>query len=190
MRKLRVFNFVTLNGFFKGPNDDISWHRHGPEEDRFSAESLKAGSILLFGRVTYEMMANFWTTPMAAKNAPEVAAGMNSAEKIVFSRTLKKVDWKNTRVVKDNIVEEVEKMKRTGGKDLTVLGSGSIVTLFAEHGLIDEYEIMVDPVVIGAGTPIFNNIKQKLDLKLTATRTFKSGVVLLSYAPRHHQVTL
>jgi len=184
MRKLSAFNFITLNGFFKGLNGDISWHRHGGEESEFSAESLKSGNTLLFGRITYEMMAGYWTTPMAMQNTPEVAEGMNIADKIVFSKTLKKAEWKNTTLIRTNIVEEIKKIKKIQGTDMTILGSGSIITLFAEHGLIDEYSIMVDPVAIGEGTPIFNNIKHKLDLELTATRTFKSGVVLLNYRPK------
>ena len=108
---------------------------------------------------------------------------MNNADKIVFSRTLKKAEWTNTRLVKDNIVEEMKKMKQVPGKDMTLLGSGSILAQFAEHGLIDEYQIMVDPVVLGDGTPIMKSIKHKLDLRLIGTRTFKSGVVLLCYGP-------
>ncbi|MBI3606276.1 MAG: dihydrofolate reductase [Nitrospirae bacterium] len=183
MRKVTVFNFITLNGYFKGPNEDISWHNHGEEESKYSAESLKSGNTLLFGRVTYEMMASFWPTPMAIENFPIVAEGMNKAEKIVFSRTLKKVEWNNTKVVKDNVLEKIKKMKQMPGKDMTLLGSGSILTQFADEGLIDEYQIMVDPVVLGDGTPIFKGIKHKLDMKLTGTRTFKSGVVLLCYQP-------
>jgi dihydrofolate reductase len=183
MRKLFTFNFVTLNGFYKGPKGDISWHRHGAEENEYAAENLKSGNTLLFGRVTYELMASYWPTPIAIKNDPLVAEGMNNADKIVFSRTLKKVEWNNTRLVKDNIEEEIKKMKQQPGKDMTLLGSGSIVTQFAEQGLIDEYQIMVDPVVLGDGTPIFKNIKHKLDLQLTTARTFKSGVVLLCYRP-------
>jgi len=183
MRKVGVFNFITLNGYFKGPKGDISWHKHGAEENEYAVEMLKAGSTLLFGRVTYEMMASYWPTPIAIKNDPIMAGGMNNADKIVFSRTLKKVEWNNTRLVTDNIAEEIQKMKRMPGKDMTLLGSGTIVNQFAEQGLIDEYQIMVDPVVIGDGTPIFKDIKHKLDLKLTATRTFKSGVVLLCYQP-------
>jgi len=183
MRKVSVFNFVTLDGYFKGPEGDLSWHRHGAEENAFAAEGLKSGNTLLFGRVTYEMMASYWPTPIAMQHDPIVAEGMNKADKIVFSRTLKKAGWNNTRLVEDNIVEEIMKMKRMPGKDMTLLGSGSIVTLFAEQGLLDEYQIMVDPVVLGRGTPIFKGIKHKLDLKLIATRTFKSGVVLLSYQP-------
>ncbi len=183
MRRVTVFNFVTLNGFFKGPNEDTSWHKHGEEESEFSAESLKSGNTLLFGRVTYEKMASFWPTPMAIEQFPVVAEGMNKAEKIVFSRTLKKVEWSNTRVVKGNIVEEVKKMKQMPGKDMTLLGSGSILTQFAEQGLIDEYQIMVNPVALGDGTPIFKGIKHNLNLKLTTTRTFRNGIVLLCYQP-------
>jgi dihydrofolate reductase len=183
MGKLVAFNFVTLNGYFKGPDGDISWHRHGAEENEYGAEMLKAGSTLIFGRVTYEMMASYWLTPLAINEAPIVAEGMNRAEKIVFSRTLEKADWSNTRLVKDNIVEEIRKMKQTPGKDLALLGSGSILTQLADQGLIDEFQIMVDPVVLGDGTPIFHGIRHKLDLKLIRTRVFKSGVVLLSYRP-------
>jgi dihydrofolate reductase len=184
MGRLSVFNFVTLNGFFEGPKGDISWHRHGAEENAYAVDGLKSGSTLLFGRVTYEMMAGYWPTPLAMKNDPVVAEGMNNAEKIVFSRTLKKVEWSNTRLVKDNIAEEVKKLKQEPGKNMTVLGSGSIVTQLAQLGLIDEYQIMVDPVLLGDGTPIFKGIKQTLNLKLTATKTFRSGVILLSYEPK------
>ena len=183
MSRVTVFNFVTLNGYFEGPKGDTSWHVHGAEESEYAVEMLKSGDTLLFGRVTYEFMASYWPTPDAIKNAPIVADGMNKADKIVFSRTLKKVEWNNTRLVKDNIEEEMKKMKQMPGKNMTLLGSGSIVTQFAEQGLIDEYQIMVDPVVLGDGTPIFKNMKHKLELKLTRTRTFKSGVVLLCYQP-------
>lgn len=142
---------------------------------------LGSGGTLLFGRVTYEMMAGYWASPEAKKNDPIVAEGMNKADKVVFSRTLKKAEWNNTRLAKGDPGEEVRKMKQMSGKDMAVLGSGSIVTQLAELGLIDEFQIMVDPVVLGDGTPLLQGIKHKLDLKLTGTRAFKSGVVLLSY---------
>ena len=183
MRRLSSFIFVTLNGYSHGPKGDISWHRHGAEENAYAAESLRSGATLLFGRVTYEMMASYWPTPLALTNDPIVAKGMNDAEKVVFSRRMRKAAWNNTTLVKKNIVEEIRKMKQMPGKNMTILGSGSIVTLFAEAGLIDEYQIMLDPVAIGKGTPIFKNIKQTLDLRLTSTKTFKSGVVLLCYQP-------
>jgi dihydrofolate reductase len=184
MRKLGIFNFTTLNGLYKGLNEEINWHVHGPEEQQYSIEGLRSESMLLFGRVTYQMMVSYWTTPMAQKDSPIVAEGMNKAEKIVFSRTLKTADWNNTRVMNGNIVEEIKKLKQTPGKDMTILGSGSIVTLFAEYNLIDEYMIMIDPVAIGEGVSIFKGIKHPLNLKLTSTKTFKSGVVLLCYEPK------
>ena len=142
---------------------------------------LKSGNTLLFGRVTHEQMVSYWPTPAAIKNNPILAERMNSAEKIVFSKKLKKVEWNNTRLMKNNIEKEIKKMKQLPGKDMTLLGSGSILTQFAERGLIDEYQFMVDPVVIANGTSTFKGIKHKLDLKLITTRTFKSGVVLLCY---------
>ena len=183
MGKLRAFTFVTLNGYFEGPKRDIAWHRHGEEESAYSAESLESGDTLLFGRVTYELMASYWPTPMAIQNDPVVAEGMNNADKIVFSRTLKKVAWNNTRLVKSGIEKEVKKLKQMPGKNMTLLGSGSILARFAEQDLIDEFQIMVDPVALGDGTPLFKNIKHRLNLKLTGTRAFRSGAVLLCYQP-------
>lgn len=187
MRKLTAFSFITLNGYFKGPGGDIGWHRHGEEEAEYSAEGLRSGNTLLFGRVTYQMMAGYWPSAEAIKLYPVVAEGMNGADKIVFSRTLKKAEWHNTTLMSGNIVEEIERMKRTTGNDMTILGSGSIISQCAEHGLIDEYQIMVDPVALGDGTPLFKGIDRKLDLRLIETRTFKSSAVLLSYQSRSIQ---
>lgn len=183
MAKLFAFNFLTLNGFFKGTNEDISWHRHEKEQNEFAAENLQAaGNILLFGRVTYEMMAGYWPTPAAMEHDPFMAERMNTARKIVFSKTLKSANWNNTTLMKDNIEEEVLLLKKQD-KDMAILGSGTIITQFAEQGLIDEYHIMIDPVAIGKGTCMFQNINQKLQLELVSTRTFKSGAVLLCYRP-------
>ncbi len=182
MRKLTVFNFITLNGYFEGPQKgDTSWHKHGAEESDYALNMLKLSHTLLFGRVTYNHMKSYWPTQMAAQQMPEMANGMNSAEKIVFSNTLKKADWNNTRVMSGNIVKEIEKLRQTPGRDMTILGSGSIVSLFAEKGLVDEYRIMLDPVALGSGTPIFKDIKNELSLKLTNVQQFKTGVVLLEY---------
>ena len=183
MGKVSAFNFVTLDGYFEGPKRDISWHKHDADGTAYAVEGLKSGNALLFGRVTYELMASYWPTPIAIQNDPVVAEGMNKAEKIVFSRTLKKVGWNNTRLVRDNIGREIGNLKKTSRKDMTLLGSGSILTQLAQEGLIDEFQFMVDPVALGDGTPIFKNIKHRLNLKLTSTRTFKNGTVLLCYQP-------
>jgi dihydrofolate reductase len=181
MKKLRMFNFITLNGFYKDIANDIGWHTHGVEESDFSNEMLKQNNILLFGRVTYQMMAAFWPTDMAINSMPQVAHRMNDAEKIVFSKTLKKADWKNTTIIEEDIIEKVKRIKQTAHKDLTILGSGSIVNQFAEAGLIDTYQLLLDPIAIGKGTPLFHDIKQHLNLSLVDTRVFKSGSVLLTY---------
>ena len=183
MPTLSVFNLISIDGYFKGPNGDISWHNHDAETSKFAVESLKAGNILLFGRLTYELMAGYWPTPFARQNDPVVAEGMNNAEKIVFSRTLKSADWHNTRLVNENIAQEVGKLKRQAGKNLTLLGSGSIVTQLAQEGLIDEYQLMIDPVVLGQGTPLFQGLKRRMNLALASTRAFKNGNVLLCYRP-------
>ena len=181
MRKLTAYNFLTLNGFYKGPNEDTNWHTHGEEEARYSEESLAQGNTLLFGRKTYEMMVSFWPTPQARELFPKVAEGMNNAEKIVFSRTLFEPEWENTQVISGDIVDQIHELKRSPGKDMTILGSGSIISLFTDHNLIDEYQFMIDPVAIPDGTPVFINIKQNLDLQLTSSKIFNSGVVLLHY---------
>ncbi len=184
MAQLTVFNFITVNGAYKGPGGDIQWHRHGAEEQEYAATGANSPSTLLFGRKTYQMMASWWPTPMALQSMPDVARGMNASQKIVFSRTLKKAAWENTRLIATDPVRAIKRMKKDGKDPLTILGSGSIVTLCAEHGLIDEYQIMVDPVLIGSGTPIAKALTHHVDLRLVSHRVFTSGVVLLRYQPR------
>lgn len=182
MRKLGVFNLVTLDGYIAGPGGDISWHRVDEEFQAHAEKISNAGNTLLFGRVTYELMAGYWPTPAALKDDPVVAQGMNSAPKIVFSRTLDKADWANTRLVKDNLLEEVRRLKQQSNTDLVILGSGSIVAQLADAGLIDSYQILVVPVALGQGKTMFEGVSRRLDLKLTDSRVFKNGNVLLNYA--------
>src|SRR5690348_8711817 len=154
MRKLIVFNHVTLDGYIVDANGGFNWARHGnedPEYSAFVAENASGGGQLLFGRKTYELMASYWPTPIADQHNPAVAAGMNSMPKVVFSRTLDKATWNNTRLVKGNMVSEVREMKNESGPGLTILGSGSIVSQLAQQGLIDEYQMMLDPVALGKG---------------------------------------
>jgi dihydrofolate reductase len=183
MGRVGAFMLVTLDGYFEGPERDISWHQHDAEGSEFALEGLKSGDTLLFGRVTYELMAGHWPTTRAITNDPIVAKGMNNADKIVFSRTLKKPEWNNTRLVSNHIEEEIKSLKQTPGRNMTLLGSGSILTRLARQGLIDEYQFMVVPVVLGDGTPVFKGLKGRLSLKLTSTRTFRNGNVLLCYQP-------
>lgn len=185
MPQLSAFLFTSLNGFYKGLNEDISWNLHqGDDELKFSERGSNSGSTLLFGRVTYQMMQASWTSEALKKALPKVAEGMNKASKIVFSRTLQKADWNNTRLIKGDLVEEVKKLKQQPGVGLTILGSGTILTQLAEAGLMDQIQILVYPVALPAGTPVFNGLREKLNLELAESRPFKSGSVLLTYRPK------
>lgn len=130
------------------------------------------------------MMAGYWSTPQAMAQYPVVAKGMNELPKIVFSKTLARANWKNTRLLTGDLVEEVRKMKSEPGVDLAILGSGSIVSQLAKEGLIDEYQFVMTPVVLGEGRTMFDGISGKLPLKLTRTRAFSNGNVLLCYEPK------
>ncbi len=184
MRKLIVFNSVTVDGYFVDMNGDMSWaHNNDAEFNAFVQGNASAGGELLFGRITYELMAGYWPTPLAMKNDPVVAEGMNSLPKVVFSRTMDKASWSNTRLVKGDPAAEVRKMKKAPGKDMVIMGSGSIVTQLAQESLIDEYQLVLIPVVIGRGRTMFEGIKGKLKLKLARTRVFGNGNVWLCYEP-------
>jgi dihydrofolate reductase len=183
MGALNVYNFISLNGFYKDAADSIVWGRHdGEEEKAFSAKNAQGGSALIFGRKTYEMMYRFWPTPAGHATQAETAEGMSAAEKIVFSRSLKKTEWHNSRVVNGDIAAETRRLK-DAGKQLTILGSGSIVAQLTAARLVDTFMIMVNPIVLSGGTPIFTGIPGNLDLELTDHRIFKSGRVLLTYRP-------
>jgi dihydrofolate reductase len=186
MRKLIVFNHVSLDGYFVDSNGDMSWahaDHQDAEWDAFVAENASGGGVLVFGRITYELMASFWPTPFAIENMPVVAEGMNSMPKVVFSRTLDKASWNNTKLVKGDLAAEIRKMKQEAGEGMAILGSGSIIPQLAQEGLIDEYQIVVNPIVLGKGRTMFDGIKEKLSLKLTKTRAFGNGNVLLCYEP-------
>ena len=186
MRKLIVFNHVSLDGYFVDRNGDMSWAhkaRQDAEWNAFVAGNASGGGVLLFGRITYELMASYWPTPLALKNDPIVAEGMNNLQKVVFSRTLDKASWKNTKLVKGDLVAEVRKMKAEPGEGMAILGSGSIVSQLAQEGLIDEYQIALNPIVLGKGRTMFDGIKEKLSLKLVKTRAFSNGNVMLWYEP-------
>jgi dihydrofolate reductase len=184
MRKLIVFNNVSLDGYFVDASRDMRWaYRPDAEWNSFTAENASGGGVLLFGRKTYDLMASYWPTPMAMQNDPAVAEGMNSLSKVVFSKTMDKASWKNTRLVKSDLASEVRKMKDESGEGMAILGSGTIVAQLAQEGLIDEYQIAVIPVVLGAGRTMFEGVKRRLNLTLKKTRVFGNGNVVLWYEP-------
>jgi dihydrofolate reductase len=190
MRSLTVFNNITLDGYFTGPNGDFSWAHDpeisppDPEFDAFVTGNAEGGGELLFGRVTYQMMAGYWPSAMARENDPVVAGRMNALPKVVFSRTLASADWSRTRLVKSDLVAAVRAMKAAPGDGMVILGSGSIVAQLAAAGLVDEYQLVVHPVALGAGRTLFEGVRGPLGLKLTQSRAFPGGKILLGYVPQ------
>ena len=182
VRTLSVFDSISLDGYFTDGSNDTSWaHSRDPEWQRFSAENAGGEAELLFGRKTYDMMAGFWPTSQALQTMPDVAQGMNRMRKIVFSRTLDKADWQNTRLVKGDLATEVARMKREPGPGMVILGSGQIVAQLTQAGLIDSYQIVVVPILLGKGRSLFEGVTGKPRLKLTKTRAFGNGNVVAWY---------
>jgi len=180
-KKLFSFNMMTLDGFFEGPSKwDLSWHNVDDEFNEFAIAQLNEIGTLLFGRVTYEGMASYWSSPDALKDDPVVAGLMNRIPKIVFSRTLKKAEWENTKLVTDKVVEEISKLKKQSDKDIAIFGSANLMSGLMRMDLIDEHRVMINPVILGSGTPLFQT-KDKLTLKLLKTKTFNNGNILLYY---------
>jgi dihydrofolate reductase len=186
IQRLIAFNSISLDGYFVDRNDDMSWAKPGNDDAEFKAfmeGNASSDSYLLFGRKTYEMMESFWTSSFAAENFPVVTGRMNKASKIVFSRTLSQATWNNTRLVKTDLVGEIKRMKAEPGEGIAILGSGSIIAQLAQEGLIDEYQVVVVPIVLGNGRTMFEGVTDKRNLKLIKNRVFNNGNVLLCYEP-------
>jgi dihydrofolate reductase len=181
---LSVFNSVSLDGYFTDRNGEIGWahERDDDEWQAFTSENASGGGELVFGRVTYEMMAGFWSTPAAHDSMPVVAEQMNALPKLVFSRTLDEARWQNTELVKDDLPDAIRRKKEKPGLDLLVMGSGTIVAQLTAARLIDEYQLIVHPVVLGAGRTLFEGV-EPLDLQLVETRRFRNGNLVLWYRP-------
>jgi dihydrofolate reductase len=185
MPKLVVYNSVSLDGYFTDTHGDMSWaHKRDPEWQAFVSENASGGGgQLLFGRVTYDLMASFWPTPLAAQSNPIVVERMNNMPKFVFSTTLDKASWNNTTLLKGDLPAQVRRLKRQPGPNIVVMGSGSIVAQLAAAGLVDEYQIVLNPLVVGDGRTLFEGVKKKLPMKLARSRAFGNGNVVLFYEP-------
>ena len=184
MRTLSVFNNVSLDGYFTDAHGDMSWARkEDPEWQAFVAENASGGGMLVLGRATYEMMAGFWPTPAASEAMPIVAEKMNKMPKIVFSKTLGRASWENTEVVSGDIVASVRKLKESQGPNMVIMGSGTIVSQLTQARLIDKYQFVVSPVVLGSGRTMFDGVGDKLNLRLQKSRAFANGTVVLWYQP-------
>jgi dihydrofolate reductase len=184
VRALYSFHVLTVDGYYEGPNGEFDWPNVDDEFNRFSVEQINASDMILFGRVTYEMMAAYWPSPTAAdENDPMVVELMNSMPKIVFSSSLTEATWNNTRLVGGNIAEEITALKHQPGKDLAIFGSFRLTTSLLEMGLIDRLGIMIHPVVLGQGKSLFTGLGDRISLRLLRTTIFRSGNVLLTYQP-------
>lgn len=188
MRKVAFFMMTTLNGLYERARWDvdpngIDWHNTDDEFETFAAAQLGDADTILFGRVTYEGMATYWPTVEAIATDPEVAEKMNALPKVVFSRTLQGVDWSNSRLAGDDVAGEIRRLREQPGKDIIILASSDLAASLAAEGLIDEYRIMVNPVFVGRGKPVFAGLARDVSLTLLDTRTFGNGNVLLTYAP-------
>ena len=184
MTKLVVYNAMSLDGYFTDAAGDMSWaHKRDPEWQAYVSENASGGGQLLFGRVTYELMASFWPTPLAAQSNPIVVERMNSMRKFVFSTTLDSVSWNNTTLLKGDLTTEVRKLKREPGPNLVIMGSGSVVAQLADAGLIDQYQIVLNPLAVGNGRTLFEGVTRKLPMTLTNSRAFGNGNIVLFYEP-------
>lgn len=182
MRKIFVLTNVSLDGYFEGPGHDISWATG--DFEAFSSDVGQEVDTLLFGHRTYDMFKSFWPTPQAEAAAPEVAQFISEKGKVVASHHPFDPGWNNVTVFSDNVPAQVQKLKEQPGKTIAMFGSNNLCVSLMQEGLIDEFQILVNPVAIGAGTSLFAGLPKKADLILTNSHPFKSGVVMLTYKPK------
>jgi dihydrofolate reductase len=182
-RKLISFMVVTLDGYYEGPNGEFDWPNVDDEFYEFSIDQLNDIDILVFGRATYEVMADYWPTPAAHEESPAIAARMNTISKVAVSTTLDSADWQNTSLVNGNAAEAISELKRQPGKYLAIFGSPQLTASLLEQGLVDELRVMVHPILLGAGKSLFRTLSDRVPLELRQTRTFESGNVMLTYRP-------
>jgi dihydrofolate reductase len=174
---------MSLDGFLAGPAGDLDWFVWDDETAQYSKDLIQSIDTILFGRVTYELMASYWPTAAPPADDPVIIRAMNDLPKLVYSRTLGRADWKNTTLVKEARKEDILGLKEGPGKDIVIYGSGSLVAQFTRWGLIDDYRFFVNPVALGQGKPQFRDLGERAKLRLLENRAFRSGVVLLRYEP-------
>src|SRR6266487_973152 len=196
LRRIIMFNRVTADGYFAAPDGNLNWVVPDDTLDSAGVEAIPSVDTILFGRRTYEMFERFWPRALddsstaadphaAGRRSPAMRAmaiWINEATKLVFSRTLKDVTWKNSRLVHELDPREIEAMKRQPGRNMIVFGSGSLVSQLTQHGLIDEYQFVVSPILLGSGRPMFSGGSKSSALDLIEVNKYQSGNVMLRYA--------
>ena len=195
-RRIVMFNWMTANGYFAGADGNLDWVVPDEEQAKAAVDGIPLFDTVLFGRRTYELFEKFWNHPLddfstapdphrpgqRTREHREIAIWLNEMTKWVFSRSLKDVTWRNSRVLHDLDPCEIETLKRQPGKDMIVFGSGSIVSQLTQHGLIDEYQFVVCPILLGSGRPLLSGVSQHMRLELMEAKPYPSGDVLLRYA--------
>jgi len=186
MRKITVFDHVSLDGFFCGPNGEMDFFKFILKDDEyatFTHGNAKGGGVLMFGHTTYDIMKAYWPTDMAKKVDPLMAEVMHMSKKIVVSATItdeQKGAWQDTVVLRKLDHQEIQKLKEEDGPDIVVLGSGSVVQQLTNLGMIDSYTLVIVPVILGKGKPLFEGVQQTA-LALKEAKSYKNGVVVATY---------
>jgi dihydrofolate reductase len=189
VRKIITTTWVSLDGFIAGPQGEMTWVGEFYDDAMGAYESavVSAADTLLLGRVTYESFAGSWPhvpdSPQASEGEKDYARMLNAMCKVVFSRTLDRVEWNNSTLMRDATPEAIESLKSGSGRDMLIYGSASLVHTLTKLGLIDEYQVLVHPVILGGGKPLFGDLTNQVKLKLVNSTTHPSGVVLLTYQP-------
>lgn len=185
MRNVVLFMHISLDGFAGGPNGELNWVSFDEELQKYAEGIVNTVGTAMYGRTTYQMMAGYWpsvlTDPTSTPHEVAHARWIENVEKVVFSKTLEKAEWNNTKLIKNNIAEEVKKLKQQPGKDLVIFGSPGLAHSLMELDLIDQYQLTLNPVILGRGIPMFEKIKSQTNLKLLKAKTLDSGVVGLHY---------
>lgn len=185
MRKVVSFMHLSLDGFVAGENGEMDWLLVDEEMFDFAGERTNQSDTAVYGRVTYELMDNYWPTaaeqPNASKHDREHSQWYNNVEKVVISKTIKGKEIPNTTIISENLAGEILKLKNRAGKEIILFGSPTITHLLTEERLIDDYWLFVNPILLGKGIRLFKNLSDSLTLKLLTSKTLASGVICLHY---------
>lgn len=175
---------VSLDGYYEGPNGELDWHHVDSEFNDYAVEFLNQVDTLVMGRKTYEIMAAWWPTAQAMDEDPIVAQKMNDLKKLVASKSLQKTQWNNTFIISNEVAGVLRAEKQKPGKDMAVFGSSNLMLTLMQYQLVDEYRIMINPIILGNGKSLFIGSNKKNGLKLSRTYSFNSGNIMLFYHPQ------